>query len=241
MEIEIAMDRKLIAQYALVIYGYEKDRIRGAANSIDHYIMKHRIDGKAGSSKERRSPEKHSAKFVPLSSRLSKPWSTFPTKCLPILLAPRCSGGAPGVPRHVFFTKETGLRSGTYPLPATLFLVVNRTLHTWALSTAVRPEPRAPVYHSPFFNVYEDGACCMGNIDLPQNASPGDISEWEEAFFDGACNGHIAPKLQGIDPYDLWKTIKGKKEFPQEYLVPCGTVEDVIQSMAGRRETWTQI
>ncbi len=80
----------------------------------------------------------------------------------------------------------------------------------------------------------------MGNIELPRNASPGDIDDWEKAFFDGACNGHIAPKVQGIDPYELWKAIAGKTEFPKEYLVPCGTVRDVIQSAVERRAPWTQ-
>jgi PRTRC genetic system protein B len=148
---------------------------------------------------------------------------------------------APAITRRVFFTNETGLRSGIYPLPATLFLVVSRTLHTWALATTARPEPGTPIYHSPFFNVYEGGTCCMGNIDLPRNASPGDIDDWEKAFFDGACNGHIAPKLQGIDPYELWKSVEGKVEFPKEHLVPCAAVEDVIKSSVERRALWTQI
>ena len=81
----------------------------------------------------------------------------------------------------------------------------------------------------------------MGNIDLPRNVLPGDITKWEDAFFGGACNGHIAPKLQGIDPYDLWKTIEGKTEFPEGYLVPCGTVQDIVQSAVERRPPWTQI
>ena len=45
MEIEIAMDRQLVARHALIIYGYEKDpRYEEPANSIDHYITKHRVD-----------------------------------------------------------------------------------------------------------------------------------------------------------------------------------------------------
>ena len=79
------------------------------------------------------------------------------------------------------------------------------------------------------------GGAAWGTSIFPGNASPGNINEWEEAYFDGACSGHIPPTLQGIDPRDLWKAIKGKKEFPKEYLVPCGCVEDVIQSIAKRR------
>jgi PRTRC genetic system protein B len=242
MEIEIAVDRKLIAQHALVIYGYEKDpRCEEPANSIDHYVTKHRVDGEGklleGAPLTREVLHKICSLVIPSLQTMEY----IPDKVLAYSPGTAMLWWSPGVPRHVFFTKETGLRSGTYPLPATLFLVVNRALHTWALSTAVRPEPETPIYHSPFFNVYEGGACCMGNIDLPQNASPGNISEWEEAFFGGAYNGHIAPKLHEIDPYDLWKTIKGKKEFPQEYLVPCGAMGEIIESAAGRRAPWTQI
>ena len=241
MEIEIAVDRKLIAQHALVIYSYEKDpRCEEPANSIDHYITKHRIDreGKLleGAPLTREALRKICSLVIPSLQIMEY----IPDKVLAYSPGTAILWWMPGIPRQVFFTKETGLRSGTYSLPATLFLVVNRTLHTWALATGVRPEPSTPIYHSPFFNVYEGGTCCMGNIELPRNASPGDIDDWEKAFFDGACNGHIAPKVQGIDPYELWKAIAGKTEFPKEYLVPCGTVRDVIQSAVERRAPWTQ-
>ena len=106
MEIEIAMDRQLVAQHALIIYGYEKDpRYEEPANSIDHYITKHRVDGKAGSLKERRSPGKCFTRSVPLSSPLSRQWSTFPRRCSPILRAPRFSGG-PRVFRGAFSLRK---------------------------------------------------------------------------------------------------------------------------------------
>lgn len=240
MEIEIAMDRKLVAQHALIIYGYEKDpRCEEPADSIDHYITKHRIDEEGrlleGAPLTREALRKICSSVIPSLQTIEY----IPDKVLAYSPGSAILWWSPGVSRRVFFTKETGLISGAYQLPATLFLVANRTLHAWALATTVRPEPDTPVYHSPFFNVYESGTCCMGNIDLPQHASPGDISEWEDAFFGGACNGHIAPKLQGMDPCELWKTIKGKKEFPLGYLVPCGTVGEIIKSAAGRRVPWT--
>ena len=242
MEIEIAMDRQLVAQHALIIYGYEKDpRYKEPANSINHYITKHRVDGEGrlleGAPLTREVLRKICSLVIPSLQTVEY----IPERVLAYSLGTAILWWSQSVARRVFFTKETGLRSGIYPLPATLFLVVNRTLHTWALAATTRPKPGTPIYHSPFFNVYEGGACCMGNIDLPRNASPGDISEWEEAFFGGACNGHITPKLQGIDPYELWKVIEGRTEFLKEYLVPCGTIEDVIKSAVGRRAPWTQI
>jgi PRTRC genetic system protein B len=242
MEIEVAMDRHLVAQQALIIYGYEKDpRYEEAPNSIDHYVTKHRVDGEGnlleGAPLTRETLHKICSLVMPSLQTMEY----IPEKVLAYFPDTAILWWTPGALRRVFFTKETGLRSGAYPLPATLFLVVNRTLHTWALSTTARPEPTIPIYHSPFFNVYEGGTCCMGNIELPRNASPGDIDDWEKAFFDGACNGHIAPKLQGTDPYRLWKAIDGKTEFPTGCLVPCGTLEDVIKSAVERRPPWTQI
>ena len=242
MEIEIAMDQRLVARHALIIYGHEKDpRYEEPGNSIDHYITKHRVDGEGrlleGAPLTREVLHKMCSLVIPSLQTMEY----IPERVLAYSPGTAMLWWTPGVRRRVFFTKETGLKSGTYQLPATLFLVVNRTLHTWALATTVRPDPGSAIYHSPFFNVYETGTCCMGNIELPRNASPGDIDEWENAFFDGASNGHIVPKLQGVEPYELWKTIEGKKGFPKEYLVPCGTVEDVIKSAVERRAPWTQI
>ncbi len=242
MEIEITTDRELIAQHALIIYGYEKDpRYEAPANSIDHYVTKHRIDREGrlleGAPLTRETLHKICSLVIPSLQAMEY----IPEKVLAYSPGTATLWWTPGVLRRVFFTKETGLRSGAYPLPATLFLVTNGALHTWALAATMRPEPGTTIYHSPFFNVYEGGTCCMGNIELPRNAAPGDIDDWEKAFFDGACNGHITPKLQGIDPYELWKTIEGKTEFPKEYLAPCCTVQDVIKSAVERRAPWTQI
>ena len=178
MEIEIAMDRQLVAQHALIIYGYEKDpRYEEPANSIDHYVTKHRVDGEGrlleGAPLTREMLHKICSLVIPSLQTMEY----IPEKVLAYSPGTAILWWTPGVSRRVFFTKETGLRSGTYPLPATLFLVVNRALHTWALATTVRPEPGTAIYHSPFFNVYEGGTCCMGNIELPRNASPGDIND----------------------------------------------------------------
>ena len=242
MEIEIDMERQLVAKHALIIYGYEKDpRYEEPSNSIDHYVTKHRVDGEGrlleGAPLTREILHKICSLVIPSLQTMEY----IPAKVLAYSPGTAILWWTPGVVRRIFFTKETGLRSGAYPLPATLFLVVNRSLHTWALSTTVRPEPSTTICRSPFFNVYEGGSCCMGNIELPRNASPGDIDDWEKAFFDGACNGHIAPKLQGIEPYELWKAIEGKTEFPKEHLVTCGALQDVIESAVERRAPWTQI
>jgi len=242
MEIEIAMDRQLVAQYALIIYGHENDpRCEEQGSSIDHYVTKHRIGGEGGLLEGAPLTREMLHKICSLVIPSLQTMEYIPEKVLAYSPGTAILWWTSGAHRRVFFAKESGLKSGTYPLPATLFLVVNRMLHTWALETTVRPEPGDHIYHSPFFNVYEGGTCCMGNIDLPRNASPGDISDWENAFFDGACSGHITPKLRGIDPYELWKAIEGKSKFPKEHLVPCGTVEDVIKSAVERRPPWTQI
>ena len=234
MDLEIAMDRKLAAQYALVIYGYEKTGYEDA-NSIDHYIVKHRIDREGtlleGAPLTRNVLRKICSLVIPSLQSLEY----LPERVLAYSPDSAMLWWSPAGQRCTFFAKETGLRSGNYPLPAMLFLVVNQTLHTWALTVTARPELSTAIYHSPLFNVYENGSCCMGDINIPRSTLPKDVGVWEEAFFDGACTSHILPKLEGIDPYDLWRSIKGKAGFPHQYLVPCGTVEDIITSIAKRQ------
>lgn len=242
MEIEIDVSRELAAQHALVIYGYESDPHDGEpAGGIDHYITKHRIDKEGrlleGTPLTRDTLRRICSLVIPSLQTMEY----LPANVLAYAPGTAILWWTPAAARRVFFAKETGLKSGVYPVPATLFHVVNRVLHTWALVAAGRPEPTTAIYHSPLFNVYESGTCCMGNIDLPRNASPSDIGDWEKAFFDGACNGHIAPKLKGMDPHELWKSVEGKSEFPNECLVPFGTVDDIIGSAVGRRPTWRQI
>ena len=234
MDLEIAMDRKLTAQYALVIYGYEKTGY-DEANSLEHYVIKYRIDGEGrlleGAPLTRDMLRKICSLVIPSLQSLEY----LPERVLAYAPGSAMVWWIPAGQRRIFFARETRLRSGIYPLPAMLFLVVNQTLHTWALTASVRPELSTAIYHSPLFNVYENGSCCMGDINIPRSTLPRDVGVWEEAFFDGACTSHILPKLEGIDPYDLWRSIKGKTAFPHEYLVPCGTVEDVITSIAKRQ------
>ena len=234
MDLEIAMDRKLTAQCALVIYGYEKTGYEDA-NSIDHYIVTHRIDREGrlleGAPLTRKVLRKICSLVIPLLQSLEY----LPERVLAYSPGSAMLWWIPVGTRRIFFAKETSLRSGIYPLPAMLFLVMNQTLHTWALTASARPELSTAIYHSPLFNVYENGSCCMGDINVSHNVSPRDLNLWEEVFFDGACTSHLLPKLEGIDPYDLWRSMKGKARFPHQHLVPCGTVEDVITSIAKRQ------
>jgi PRTRC genetic system protein B len=181
MEMQFSMDRTLMTKYALIIYGYERTGYE-EVRSIDHYIVKHRIDEQGrfleGAPLTRDALQKICSLVMP-SLKTPEYLSEKVLACCPGVIL----WWAPGAPRRIFFTKETGLRSGVYPLPATLFLVADRTLYAWALSVTERPAPSTPIHHSPLFNVYEDGRCCMGNINLPGNASPENINSWEEAYF----------------------------------------------------------
>ena len=147
--LKFAMDRKLTAQYALVIYGYEKTGYEDA-NSIDHYIVKHRIDGEGrlleGAPLTREVLRKICSLVIPSLQTMEY----LPEKVLAYSPGSAMLWWIPAGPRRVFFTKETGLRSGIYPLPAMLFLVMNQTLHTWAVTASVRPEPSTADLSQPF-------------------------------------------------------------------------------------------
>jgi PRTRC genetic system protein B len=127
----------------------------------------------------------------------------------------------PAAVRRLFISEIKGVRSGEYPVPPKLFLVLKGKLHTWALGENRRPDPSSAVFRSPFYNVYETGACCMGNIKVPD--------------FNGTLTSHLPPKLSGIEPEDFWKKIKGKKRFPVRHLRPYATLTTIIKAISSQR------
>lgn len=138
--------------------------------------------------------------------------------------------------RTLFFTSESGIKSGKYALPPLLFCARgNKSLYTWALKDNTRPVPSTKVFHSPFYNVYETGECCMGNITLPTNLFPASVKEWENVFFEGLLTAHLPPKFAGIEPQVFWKGMKGRKRFPLEHLKAFSTLSGIIGSLGGSR------
>lgn len=131
--------------------------------------------------------------------------------------------------KTLFFLKNTGIKSGRAPVPPTLFAVHRRKLHVWALKKNERPGPDTSLYHSPYYNVFENGTC-MGNMTPPRTEGFGSITEWESLFFNSYFTLASEPKLKGITAKELWRSLisEKKKKFPVSVLKPLkGKVRDI--------------
>lgn len=109
--------------------------------------------------------------------------------------------------------ESLGIQSGKVQVPPMLWFADKENLFVFALATDRRPTEKTPLYYAPFFNVYEDGAVCMGtvSIDIKNSVSVEEfIQVWEDYFF----NSYFSHLLDSYNP------IKGNlsRKFIKELL-----------------------
>ena len=133
----------------------------------------------------------------------------------------------PASTARVAFSRDTGVTGGgKYPLPPMVFKLTGGKLYNWALKDNVRPDKTTKLYRSPFFNIYDNGKCCMGNVKVPDAL---DIVKWEATFIGGKCTDELPPYFRKGTPKDVWNQIRGKDIFPVEILAETGlTVNNII-------------
>jgi PRTRC genetic system protein B len=144
---------------------------------------------------------------------------------------------SPAQKRHLSFSKDLGISSGHYHLPALLFLVIDKTLWLYALDNSRRPSEKSQLFKAPFHNMIDDDSVCMGNTTLPSfNGSlPEFMHGWEVAFF-GSEFSHIGNgsviNNGSIDTLFKGLANNGGK-FPIEMLLPFDrklTLDDLFES-----------
>lgn len=116
--------------------------------------------------------------------------------------------------RKLYFTESLGIPQGTTSVPAMLWKANRNSLQVFALSSNRRPTETTTLYHAPYFNVYESGNVCMGNVDIriKKTASLEEFtSAWEDYFF----NSYFS-HLMGHNP------IKGNCVSLWENLISTG-------------------
>jgi PRTRC genetic system protein B len=67
--------------------------------------------------------------------------------------------------RKLYFAQSLGLESGTVALPALVWKASKKELQLFALKGKTKPKAETPLFHAPFFNLYQKGYVCMGNTD----------------------------------------------------------------------------
>ena len=132
--------------------------------------------------------------------------------------------------RHVAFRNKSfdGDKAGRCPLPGLVFFVKNDAWFVFAYAGKARPTEKTRLLRSPFFNVWEAGRICDGNIDLPKQRVNAPIEQWEDAFFGTWFTHPNVPQDQllkkGANPFVLWKELlEGKHQaFPTRVLKSAG-------------------
>lgn len=128
--------------------------------------------------------------------------------------------------------KHLGQVSRTVPLPGLVFALAAGKWYVFAVKGADRPTPATRIFRAPFFNVWEQGHICEGNIERPAEVNAGTLAAFERAFFESRFTH---PNVQrGADltrfkggPYALWRALLNvewvpcpfENHFPEETLV----------------------
>ncbi|MGC4234571.1 MAG: PRTRC system protein B [Niabella sp.] len=124
---------------------------------------------------------------------------------------------------QLFFTKQLSIPCGKAWVPGLLWKADREDLYIYALSGKTRPNLKTPLYHAPFFNVYEEGRVCMGTVDteITNNLSlEAFIKAWEDYFF----NSYFSHVIGGASPVQgniiqLWQEqVNTNRRFPQDCL-----------------------
>jgi PRTRC genetic system protein B len=133
----------------------------------------------------------------------------------------------PAGKRRVFLdTAADGPQSAIVPHPALLFAVIQGKWRVFALKEGSRPTKETELFHAPFFNMYDDGAVCVGTAKAPESTLVSETVLWESAFFDSVfthVNGHRKVKFKGGE-HSLWRSLMAgtRKAFPASALMPNG-------------------
>jgi PRTRC genetic system protein B len=126
--------------------------------------------------------------------------------------------------REMYFAEKLEIPHGKAGVPAMLWVANRNKLYVFALKSKTRPTANTPLYHAPFFNVYSDGAVCMGTVDvtIKSTASLEEFTKaWENYFFNSYFS-HLMPDHNPVkgNCVSLWKKLlKNAEPFPKELLL----------------------
>ena len=93
---------------------------------------------------------------------------------------------APSARRRVWFKsseKSIGTASVDVAHPPLVFVATTNAWFVFALRCNARPDPNTVLCKAPYFNVWERGQICTGNVALPAARGPEVMASYEEAFF----------------------------------------------------------
>ena len=93
----------------------------------------------------------------------------------------------PATKRQLWFDDSAlgEARSVEVPIPALVWMVNPLSDHcrVYALRDDKRPDNDTPLYQAPFYNVWDSGKVCVGNVGFPKGNDALSPENWEAAFF----------------------------------------------------------
>ncbi len=127
--------------------------------------------------------------------------------------------------RQLYFVDSLQIPNGKAQVLPMLWKASKNGLSVFALLSDRRPTEKTKLYHTPYFNIYEDGKVCMGtvSVDIKKSASVEEfIQDWEYYFFNSYFS-HLLGKHNPIkgNCVNLWKDlVNTNNPFPKEVLKP---------------------
>ncbi|WP_330441463.1 PRTRC system protein B [Flavobacterium sp. C4GT6] len=128
--------------------------------------------------------------------------------------------------QKLYFAESLSLANGTIALPALLWKATKKELQLFALKSKTKPKVETPLYHAPFFNLYQKGNVCMGNVNVAiKSAATLEefITAWQGYFFESYFSHHINEHNPvGVNLFNLYKELMAdpEKPFPTDTLRP---------------------
>ncbi|CAE6811401.1 hypothetical protein R69658_05421 [Paraburkholderia aspalathi] len=145
----------------------------------------------------------------------------------------------PACTRRVWFAADNilGNRSGECKHPPLVFLVNKRSWSVFALRSNERPDADTKLYQAPYYNVWDSGEICVGNVDTPDAINSDSIAPYEDAFFRSRFTHSNTEKLirRRGGAARLWLDLLEGTEFPLHQLVDTKrTLANVINDLTDK-------
>lgn len=142
-----------------------------------------------------------------------------------------------------FKCKEFGEVNAEADHPGLVFIIMGGQWYVFAVKGKSKPTAKTSLYVAPYFNVWNGGGICTGNIDIPKGAAKFNPQAWEDAFFrtyfthpNENEKGRLTTYRGGI--FALWRALLKGKAFPSESLVPMKKMlGQVFDEMVKRAES----
>jgi PRTRC genetic system protein B len=125
----------------------------------------------------------------------------------------------------LFFSPSLGIGSGKGKVPAMIWKANRESVAVYAIKGNKKPTAKTKLHHAPFFNIYNDGRVCMGNvrINIREETRLEDfMAQWESYFW----NSYFSHLMNDFNPVtenivQLWQAqVTTDRPFPARLLKP---------------------